>query len=117
MPEAGDVSRERLLMSVADCITPWCNTVLAPKTTLRIIIARTAELIHISRVPLSRRLWLGSRRTGGRNTTKCDSEKLTRKLAPIASSLPASTGMTIEATTVTAVLATRPATCDSTKLR
>jgi len=44
------------------------------------------------------------------NTTKCDSEKLTRKLAPVASTFPSRTGMKCDAITTDAVFAAKPAT-------
>ena len=56
-------------------------------------IAQEAEEILARKLP--RLLGVLARASVGRlrNTTKCDSEKLTRKLAPIASTLPTSTGM------------------------
>jgi hypothetical protein len=47
---------------------------------------------------------------GRLNTTKCDSEKLTMKLAPVASSFPSRTGMKCDAITTVAVFAAKPAT-------
>ena len=73
------VSAGALLISVADDVAPRCNTMLAPRMP-RTIIARTAELIHVSSAALAR---LSREPTGSRNTTKCDSEKLTKKLAPM----------------------------------
>ena len=47
---------------------------------------------------------------GRLNTTKCDSEKLTVKLAPVASTFPSRTGMKRDAITTVAVFAAKPAT-------
>lgn len=47
---------------------------------------------------------------GRLNTTKCDSEKLTMKLAPVASIFPSRTGMKRDAITTVAVFAAKPAT-------
>src|SRR5215467_5038456 len=48
------------------------------------------------------------------NTTKCESEKLTPKLAAMAQSLAAGTGSQSDATTSTAVLVMTPAMPDAT---
>src|SRR5258707_1676807 len=48
------------------------------------------------------------------NTTKCESEKLTPKLAAIAQSLAAGTGSQSDATTSTVVLVTNPAMPEAT---
>src|SRR5215472_13678071 len=48
------------------------------------------------------------------NTTKCESEKLTTKLAAIAKSFAAGTGTQRDASTSTAVLVTTPATPEAT---
>src|SRR5260370_13099819 len=48
------------------------------------------------------------------NTTKCESEKLTPKLAAIAQSLAAGTGSQSDTTTSTVVLVTNPAIPDAT---
>src|ERR1700751_3350604 len=48
------------------------------------------------------------------NTTKCESEKLTTKLAAIAKSLAAGTGIQRDASTSPAVLTTTPATPEAT---
>ena len=43
------------------------------------------------------------------NTTKCDSEKFTMKLTPVASTFPNSTGMKWDATRMVVVFAAKPA--------
>lgn len=48
------------------------------------------------------------------NTTKCDSEKFTKKLTPVASTFPNKTGMKCDAIRTVAVLAAKPASCADT---
>jgi len=88
----------------------WRRAVLMPASRRR----RRCASVHqaaAGMLPTSR--WMLHSRTvsaaGFLNTTKCDSEKFTMKLTPVASTFPNNTGMKWDATRMVVVFAAKPA--------